>query len=94
MIAICMCITVVVVHSCRYDEAQLRFKRGSKLGEDFYVRQDGTCAYFFDLERLAELAAQAGLRVEESENILRQYANRQQKQARYRVWVHAKFVKL
>ena len=38
----------------RYDEAQLRFGRGSKLDEDFYVRQDGTCAYFFDIDRLQE----------------------------------------
>jgi methyltransferase-like protein 6 len=80
--------------SGRYDEAQLRFKKGSKLGDDFYVRQDGTCAYFFELEQLKALCAQAGLRCEENEYILRQYANRQQKTARYRVWIHAKFTKL
>ena len=36
----------------RYDEAQLRFKKGSKLSDNFYVRQDGTCSYFFTLEQL------------------------------------------
>lgn len=30
-----------------YDHAMLRFKAGSKLGENFYVRQDGTRSYFF-----------------------------------------------
>ena len=40
----------------RYDEAQLRFKKGSKLDDHFYVRQDGTCAYYFDLEELVGLA--------------------------------------
>lgn len=30
-----------------YDHAMLRFKPGSKLGENFYVRQDGTRSYFF-----------------------------------------------
>ncbi|MEE6466222.1 hypothetical protein FKM82_006879 [Ascaphus truei] len=30
-----------------YDHAMLRFKSGSKLGEHFYVRQDGTRSYFF-----------------------------------------------
>ena len=40
----------------RYDEAQLRFKKGSKLDDHFYVRQDGTCAYYFDLEELVVLA--------------------------------------
>ncbi|XP_029324892.1 methyltransferase-like protein 6 isoform X1 [Mus caroli] len=29
------------------DHAMLRFKAGSKLGENFYVRQDGTRSYFF-----------------------------------------------
>lgn len=78
----------------RFDEAQLRFKKGSKLGENFYVRQDGTCSYFFTLERITELCELAGLRCEECENVQRQYANRQQKAARYRVWIQGKFVKV
>jgi hypothetical protein len=79
--------------NCRYDEAQLRFKKGSKLRENFYVRQDGTCSYFFTTDELIQLATSVGFVVEECEYILRQYANRKQHQARYRVWIHAKFVK-
>ena len=30
-----------------YDHAMLRFTRGHKLSENFYVRQDGTRAYYF-----------------------------------------------
>ncbi len=77
----------------RYDEAQLRFKKGSKLDDNFYVRQDGTCSYFFSLQELQNLAQQVGFVCEENDFILRQYANRQQKKARYRVWIHAKLVK-
>ena len=32
-----------------YDHAMLRFAKGHKLGECFYVRQDGTRAYYFSL---------------------------------------------
>lgn len=85
----------------RYDEAQLRFKKGSKLEDNFYVRQDGTCAYYFDISELEAMcgagkqgASGSGyLEMEEGEYILRQYANRQQKVARHRVWIQAKFVK-
>ena len=30
-----------------YDHAQLRFGRGHKITDNFYVRQDGTRAYYF-----------------------------------------------
>ena len=32
-----------------YDYAMLRFAPGHKLSENFYVRQDGTRAYYFSL---------------------------------------------
>nr|KAF6420766.1 methyltransferase like 6 [Molossus molossus] len=43
-----------------YDHAMLRFKAGSKLGENFYVRQDGTRSYFFTDEFLAQLFVDTG----------------------------------
>ena len=36
-----------------YDHAMLRFKAGSKLAENFYVRQDGTRSYFFTDGKIA-----------------------------------------
>jgi methyltransferase-like protein 6 len=76
-----------------YDEAQLRFGKGSKIEENFYVRQDGTCSYFFSIADIAALALSVGMEVEECFEIKRQYANRRQQQARYRVWLHAKLIK-
>ena len=72
-----------------YDEAQLRFKKGSKICDNFYVRCDGTCSYFFSEEDISRLSRTCGLKIIECNYILRQYANREQKKARYRVWIHA-----
>jgi hypothetical protein len=82
------------VHIYRYDEAQLRFKHKSKLDNNFYVRQDGTCAYFFTIEELNSMCKNAKLQKIECSYIRRQYANRQQKQARYRIWIHAKYIRI
>ena len=30
-----------------YDHAMLRFSKGHKISENFYMRQDGTRAYYF-----------------------------------------------
>ncbi|KAL4160961.1 hypothetical protein PRNP1_001519 [Phytophthora ramorum] len=77
----------------RYDQAQLRFRSGCKLQENFYVRQDNTRAYYFTTEEVEEIFTEAGLVPVENEYIRRQYANRQQNIVRFRVWVHAIFEK-
>jgi hypothetical protein len=42
---------------------QVRFKKGHKISDNFYVRHDGTRAYYFSEERLQELAEGAGFKV-------------------------------
>lgn len=77
----------------RYDQAQLRFRPGCKLQDNFYVRQDNTRAYYFTTEEVEDIFTNAGLVVVENEYIRRQYANRQQNVVRFRVWIHAIFEK-
>lgn len=77
----------------RYDQAQLRFRSGHKLQDNFYVRSDNTRAYYFTTDELLEIMQSAGLECVENEYIRRQYVNRQQNIVRFRVWVHGIFQK-
>ncbi|XP_075164844.1 tRNA N(3)-cytidine methyltransferase METTL6 [Haematobia irritans] len=47
----------------RYDMAQLRFKSGHKISENFYMRQDGTRSYYFAENELAKLFQENGFEV-------------------------------
>ncbi|KAH8423059.1 tRNA(Thr) (cytosine(32)-N(3))-methyltransferase [Aspergillus melleus] len=42
----------------RGDLAQVRFKKGRYMGENFYIRGDGTRVYFFDKEQLRRMWGQ------------------------------------
>ena len=79
----------------QYDEAQMRFKAKSKLGDSFYARQDSTCSYFFSLEFLDSLLVSAGFRAlpGRCENICKMQENRAQGKTRHRVWVQAVYEK-
>ena len=37
-----------------YDHAMLRFAKGHKLSDNFYVRQDNTRAYYFSLGKIGK----------------------------------------
>ncbi|KAG7336267.1 hypothetical protein KOW79_000960 [Hemibagrus wyckioides] len=60
------------------DHAMLRFKSGSKLGENFYVRQDGTRSFFFSREYLANLFQRAGFHTLVNEYVLRETVNKKE----------------
>lgn len=76
-----------------HDHAMLRFKAGSKLGENFYVRQDGTRSYFFSKEFLAELFEEAGLRPIANDYVLRETVNKKEGLCVPRVFLQSKFTK-
>ncbi|KAL7392987.1 hypothetical protein ABVT39_004949 [Epinephelus coioides] len=76
-----------------HDHAMLRFKAGSKLGENFYVRQDGTRSYFFSKEFLAELCVDAGLQSVSNDYVLRETVNKKEGLCVPRVFLQSKFTK-
>jgi methyltransferase-like protein 6 len=57
------------------DAAQKRFADNNKLSEVLYVRQDGTLAYYFDLEYLMGVAAEAGLTIADAQYVISETVN-------------------
>uniref|UniRef100_A0A3Q3MW49 tRNA N(3)-cytidine methyltransferase n=1 Tax=Labrus bergylta TaxID=56723 RepID=A0A3Q3MW49_9LABR len=75
------------------DHAMLRFKAGSKLGENFYVRQDGTRSFFFSKEFLAALFEETGFRCVTNDYVLRETVNKKEGLCVPRVFLQSKFTK-
>lgn len=72
------------------DLAQERFAQDNadkKLGENFYVRHDGTRAYYFSLELMEKLMVDAGFQVIENDFVKKQIENKKLKLQMDRVWI-------
>lgn len=76
-----------------YDMAQLRFKPGHKIGENFYVRQDGTRAYYFSVEEVCELFESVGLKTLSCDYAQRRTVNVKENIDVPRIFVMGKFEK-
>uniref|UniRef100_A0AC35TUJ5 tRNA N(3)-methylcytidine methyltransferase n=1 Tax=Rhabditophanes sp. KR3021 TaxID=114890 RepID=A0AC35TUJ5_9BILA len=62
-----------------YDHAMLRFGFGAKISENFYVRQDGTRAYFFTIPEITDLFNENNCEVLKVEYLVRKTINHSKK---------------
>ncbi|XP_020710865.2 tRNA N(3)-methylcytidine methyltransferase METTL6 [Athalia rosae] len=76
-----------------YDMAQLRFKPGHKISENFYVRQDGTRSYYFSIEEVRDIFVSAGFQELTCSYVQRRTINVKEKIDVPRIFVQAKFKK-
>lgn len=76
-----------------YDMAQLRFKASNKIGENFYVRQDGTCSYFFSLKEAKELYESSGFKIVQNNFIERRTINKKEDVNVKRWFIQGKYLK-
>lgn len=84
----------------RGDLAQVRFKKGRYLEENFYIRGDGTRVYFFEKDELTKIwgrdesAADApGLEIIDLGVDRRLLVNRAKELKMYRCWMQGRFRK-
>ncbi|XP_064385090.1 tRNA N(3)-methylcytidine methyltransferase METTL2-like isoform X2 [Halichondria panicea] len=78
----------------RHDMAQLRFKKGKCISDNFYLRGDGTRVFFFTEGEVDSLLTSAGLVREQLYTDRRLQVNRGRQVKMYRVWVQAKYRKM
>eukprot|EP01126_Amoeba_proteus_P018197 TRINITY_DN1915_c0_g1_i11.p1 TRINITY_DN1915_c0_g1~~TRINITY_DN1915_c0_g1_i11.p1 ORF type:complete len:135 (+),score=26.39 TRINITY_DN1915_c0_g1_i11:712-1116(+) len=80
----------------RGDLAEIRFSSGGskKLSENFYVRKDGTRAYYFDLEDLTEIFIPEKYHVKQNQFISKQVENKKKESKMNRKWIQTKIQKL
>ncbi|RCI13566.1 hypothetical protein L249_5471 [Ophiocordyceps polyrhachis-furcata BCC 54312] len=88
----------------RGDLAQVRFRKGRYLEENFYVRGDGTRVYFFDTDELANTWSKTSpedgeeavpmFEIENLQADRRLLVNRAKKLKMYRCWLQGRFRKI
>lgn len=75
------------------DLTQARFKAGKCIKDNFYVRGDGTRAYFFQDTEIDHLFSECGLFKDTLTIDRRLQVNRANKKKMFRIWIQAKYRK-
>jgi tRNAThr (cytosine32-N3)-methyltransferase len=76
----------------RGDLAQIRFKKGRYLEENFYVRGDGTRVYFFEEDELRQIWGEK-FEIDALGVDNRMLVNRKDRKKMYRCWIQGRFIK-
>lgn len=76
-----------------FDMAQIRFKPGNKIGDNFYMRQDGTRSYYFTTEELDEVTRKIGFEITVNDYIHRKTINIKENVDKDRIFVQSKLKK-
>ncbi|GLV37997.1 uncharacterized protein CBL_07795 [Carabus blaptoides fortunei] len=76
-----------------HDMAQIRFKPGHKIAENFYMRQDGTRSYYFSKSELVQIFTNGGFQVITADYVHRRTINRKEEIDVPRIFLQAKFQK-
>lgn len=76
-----------------YDMAQIRFKPGHKIDENFYMRQDGTRSYYFSTEIVQNLCTEVGFIATENVYVHRRTVNKKENVDVGRIFLQAKLSK-
>ncbi|XP_038208689.1 tRNA N(3)-methylcytidine methyltransferase METTL6 [Zerene cesonia] len=77
----------------RYDMAQLRFKPGHKIADNYYMRQDGTRTYYYTEEELADIFSKAGFEILSNTYVQRRTVNFKEGVDVPRIFVQGKYKK-
>lgn len=75
------------------DTAQIRFKPGNKIADNFYMRQDGTRSYYFTVEQINEITMSVGFEVISNGYIHRKTINFKENIDKDRIFVQSKLRK-
>lgn len=76
-----------------YDMAQIRFRPGNKIADNFYMRQDGTRSYYFSEDEIAELVRASGFEIMSNAYIHRKTINVKENIDKTRIFIQGKYRK-